>query len=518
LNFIERTGQIDRLRRSAGIVTAGTSAMFGSLLSGSWWTIMAGTAAGVAALLYDARAIRCPRCGYNLSWHAFTTVSVGRGDGWVTTATACPRCHLGDEAGAHSSQTAPFAAAPTATPAEAAAEGAPANAADAGVLVPPDAFGEPPPHAPWRVPLPVLEDLDHGYGYMVGGTMHACTRDDLFRLCDGGMAPPVVWTPETPRPTWFHDVPELMRRYRTARVEDRRRGWWGPAAFFVAVLVGMLTSDEPLTLGIGPPFWLAASGLLLGIRLHARHAARRLDAAAAHSEMDDAWHDDWLRSQPGRLTQVLMASLCVAGVAQVFSPGDSAQVAGMLPAAVVQKGEWWRLLSHGVMHGNVVHIAMNLLALASLGKLMEVHANRALLSPVLLAGIVGGGVAGLVVGPDLPMVGVSGGLLGLIGFLTVVGFRRRERVPRGFTISMLKDVAFVAAVGLVGFRFIANAAHLGGLLAGLALGVALVPRAIDEPRVGWAVRTATAAFGWACSAVLVATCAATALYLFGAPK
>lgn len=495
--------------------------MFGSLLSGSGWTMIAGMLAGGAALLYHSRAIRCPRCGYNVSWHAVTTVSVGQSDGWVATLAACPRCHLGDEAGAPSGQAAPTApTAATAPPvgsAETAAEDAPANTADAGVPVPPEAFGQPPPDAPWRFPLPVLDLDDGGYGYVHGATMHACTRDDLFRRYDGGMAPPIVWTPESPRPTWFYDVPELMRRYRAARVEDSRRGWWGPAAFFVAVLAGMLAGDEPVTLGAGPAFWLAASGLLLGFRLYARHAARRLDAAAMQREMEDAWHTAWVGSQPARLTLVLMACLCVVGVAQVFSPGDSAQAAGMLPAAVAQKGEWWRLLSYGVMHGNVVHIALNLLAMGSLGKLTELHANRALLSPVLLAGIVGGGVAGLAMGPDVPMVGVSGGLLGLIGFLTVLGFRRRERVPRGFAISMLKDVAFVAAVGLVGFRFIANAGHLGGLLAGLALGAVLVPRPTDEPRVGWGVRTATAAFGWLCSAVLVATCAATILYLYLAP-
>jgi membrane associated rhomboid family serine protease len=145
---------------------------------------------------------------------------------------------------------------------------------------------------------------------------------------------------------------------------------------------------------------------------------------------------------------------------------------------------------------------------------MEVHAHRALLPLVTLVTILTGGLVGYALGPDLPMVGASGGLLGLIGFLTVVGFRRRSRVPHGFAVAMLKDVAFVAAVGAVGFRFIANAGHLGGLLGGLALGALLVPRPNGEERVGWRPGALVLAAGWACMGILVATSAATAAYLF----
>jgi hypothetical protein len=95
-----------------------------------------------------------------------------------------------------------------------------------------------------------------------------------------------------------------------------------------------------------------------------------------------------------------------------------------------------------------------------------------------------------------------------------VGFRRRSRVPHDFAVTMLTDVAVIGAVGLFGYRFIANAGHLGGLVGGLALGLLLVPRPGDEERVGWRSGGGISAFGWACMVVIVATCAATAAYLF----
>jgi membrane associated rhomboid family serine protease len=507
LTFLESTGQTDRLNRAIAVQGAGTGVMFGSMLSGNAYltpVALLGAAVGVG---YHARAIRCPRCGYNLSWHAVNKIGLTASNTWLRTVKGCPQCHLGNEdtpTGAPEQVAVEPGAAPHATAGLVAA-----GPAAGGVPLPPGAFAEPPPDAPWRLTLGAA-GKPGGSGYVENGRMVGCARDELLRRFDGAVPPLVVWTPETPRLAWFQDVPELMGRYRVARVAAARYGHWGPLAFLLAVLVGMLTSGEPVRLGSGPAFWLAASALLLAVRLHARRSTRRLDAASVRAELDDARHIGWLRGQRARLTQVLAACMVVVFVAQLFvSLPRSFPMAGMLPGAVLRDGEWWRLLTYGVLHGNVVHIGLNLLAFWSLGQLMEVHGNRALLSPVLLAGIAGGGLAGLVLGPGVPMVGVSGGLLGLIGFLTVVGFRRRDRVPHGFAASMLKDVAFIAAVGLVGFRFIANAGHLGGLLAGLALGALLVPRPGREPRVGWAVGPVMAAIGWICAAVLVATCAAT---------
>lgn len=484
---------------------AGMGVMFGSMVSGSPLLIPVGLVSFFAAQVYHWNAIKCPRCGYNLSWHAVTKVGMSKSTPWLQGVAACPRCQLGAE----------DAAAPPSD-----VDGEPAIGETAGVPLPPEAFVQPPSHAPWRLTVGPLEKPEWSdYGYVEKGRMIGCTREALLRRFDGGGLVLMVWTPDTPRPTWFENVPELLDRYRAGRVAAGRRGFWGPLAFFVTVLVGMLASGEPVTLGGGPAFWLAGSALLLGIRLYSRRSAARLDAAAVRNELDDAWHGGWLRGQPARLTQVLIGSLAVVFVAQGLTPLErSLELAALAPRAVLGAGEWWRVLSYGVMHGGLLHIGLNLLAMWSLGKLMEVHANRALLSPVLLAGIVGGGLAGLALGPAVGMVGVSGGLLGVIGFLTVVGFRRRDRVPHGFGVSMLKDVAFVAAVGLVGFRMIANAGHLGGLLAGLALGAVLVPRPRGEPRVGWSVGPVMTAIGWICTGVLIATCAATTVYLFIAPK
>ncbi|MFL5538943.1 MAG: rhomboid family intramembrane serine protease [Longimicrobiaceae bacterium] len=496
MSFVTETGQLERLQRAAAIQAAGGSAFLGAFVSGSGVLIPVGLLAAVGTSIHAWQAVRCPKCRYNLSWHGVNRVDVSVRNAWLWTVEECPSCRY-RPAGA-----------------EPAAEPVPQEKAGTTLLQSPPA----PAAAPWRVELPTVEKpAGSDYGYVERGELVDCTRDEWIGRFRRLPFPRIAWSPATPQPTRFEHVPELLALERERRVAAARGAYWGPLAFVVAALAGVLLGGGGLKPGSGTVFFIGIGILVLGLRLHARRGARRLEAATVTREMEDSAHDAWLRGQKARLTQVLAGAIVAVAAAQAISPGESARVAGMLPAAV-RAGEWWRLLSYGVMHAHPIHLWFNLLALLSLGKLMEVHAARALLPLVFLVTVITGGLVGLALGPDIPMVGASGGLLGLIGFLTVVGFRRRERVPHGFAATMLKDVAFVAAVGLVGFRFIANAGHLGGLLGGLALGALLVPRPGREERAGWRPHPAVAALGWASMAVVLATCAATAVYLFVAPR
>ena len=494
MTFVTDTGQDDALRRADAVNAAGSAAMFASFVAGSGLTLPLGALAVLGGLVYQSFAVRCPRCGYNLSWHVVKKVSIGQTGPWLRQVTECPQCRF-----------APAAA---------------AIATDDPAALPepvPVTLRDPSPGSPWRLPVPDIDTPPGPWGYVENGQAVACTRETLLRRFETGRVTPLVWTPASPRPTSFEEVPELMEWYRASRIADTRRSWYGPFAFMAVVAAGMLLSDDPIALGSGPPFWFAGAAAVLGVRLYGQRTALRLTSKGVRGELDAAWHDAWLRGRRAKLTWGMMGLVALVAAAQLASPGESPLKAGVLAPAVTARGEWWRLLSYGVLHGNPVHLGLNLLAFASLGKLMEVHANRALVAPVLLAGIVGGGLAYLPQGSPLPMVGVSGGLMALIGFLTVVGFRRRERLPHGFAATMIKDVAFMAAVGLAGFRFIANTGHLGGLIAGLLLGALLVPRDSDDGRVGWRVGPVTSAIGWACAAAFAAICAGTAIHLFRAP-
>jgi membrane associated rhomboid family serine protease len=72
-------------------------------------------------------------------------------------------------------------------------------------------------------------------------------------------------------------------------------------------------------------------------------------------------------------------------------------------------------------------------------------------------------------------VGASGGIMGLLGFLLALSVRQRHQLPGGYARSLVSGVLWTAVAGLAAYAFIDNAAHAGGLLAGLALGRWLLP-------------------------------------------
>jgi membrane associated rhomboid family serine protease len=69
--------------------------------------------------------------------------------------------------------------------------------------------------------------------------------------------------------------------------------------------------------------------------------------------------------------------------------------------------------------------------------------------------------------------------MGLVGFLAVLGYRRRRVLPRGFMKSISLSIALTAGAGLVAYQLVDNAAHFGGLIGGVILGFIYVGRRHD---------------------------------------
>ena len=173
-------------------------------------------------------------------------------------------------------------------------------------------------------------------------------------------------------------------------------------------------------------------------------------------------------------TWVLLACLVVVALCQpVFEAKNSIQAAGLVKSLVWQ-GEWWRLFTCTTLHADFLHILLNGLSLVQLGRMTESTADRAHLSLVYLVSAISGSMFSLFLIPNVTSVGASGGLMGLVGFLTVLGVRRKNKLPPGYLKSMVIANCFIGAVGLVGVAIIDNAAHFGGVAAGIVCGNVLI--------------------------------------------
>jgi len=150
--------------------------------------------------------------------------------------------------------------------------------------------------------------------------------------------------------------------------------------------------------------------------------------------------------------------------------------------------DWWRYLSNGFLHAlQPLHILFNGIAMLYIGRLVEQLYGRLMLVGVFVITVACGGLFWVlcadvgVAGASLtPGIGASGGVMGLIGLLAVLGRTQGRDVPVG-VVSSLRQYAltFVVLTVLVGL-FVSNVnnyAHAGGFIGGALLGLVLPPRA-----------------------------------------
>ncbi len=147
-------------------------------------------------------------------------------------------------------------------------------------------------------------------------------------------------------------------------------------------------------------------------------------------------------------------------------------------ALIYERGQYWRLLTATFLHGGLVHLGLNMLALYVLGPQAErVYRSGKFLLLYLTAGLTGS-VASYAFTPA-PSVGASGAIFGIFGALGIFFYTARDllgEAGREQLRSMVVLVGINIAFGLVAGGAIDNFAHMGGLAGGLIAGWLLVPR------------------------------------------
>jgi rhomboid protease GluP len=142
--------------------------------------------------------------------------------------------------------------------------------------------------------------------------------------------------------------------------------------------------------------------------------------------------------------------------------------------AATTDGEWWRLLTSMFLHYGILHAALNMWALFNTGMFLEKLQGRALFAITYLGSGLAGGFASILWNGDrVWSAGASGAVFGVIGAIAGFAVRERQSIPRNVLRGMMgSSLAFAGYNILFGFSIpgIDNAAHLGGLAGGFALG------------------------------------------------
>jgi len=190
------------------------------------------------------------------------------------------------------------------------------------------------------------------------------------------------------------------------------------------------------------------------------------------------------RPVPPYYTYILVAAIVVVALVQ-FGTGlePSIEAAGFDKRTFLREHRYWLILTGAATHGSIPHILMNSYAFYSFGKIFELLSNRAHLAIVFLLSAIGGGLLSLVFMPDGVSVGASGGIVGLIGYLAVYAFRRRQFITPEFRKNLLINIGFILVFGLLLYQTIDNFGHIGGLVTGAIYALIQIPTDVHaDPR------------------------------------
>jgi rhomboid protease GluP len=133
---------------------------------------------------------------------------------------------------------------------------------------------------------------------------------------------------------------------------------------------------------------------------------------------------------------------------------------------IIFRGEWYRLVTAGFLHGGLLHILMNSWVLFDLGaQVEEIFGGARMLVIYFVATITGFLVSAFIGHVSL---GASAALFGLVGAMIAVGTRYRGGIG-----DMIRAVYVRYLIYLLIFSLLPGvdmAAHIGGLVGGFGVG------------------------------------------------
>jgi membrane associated rhomboid family serine protease len=193
------------------------------------------------------------------------------------------------------------------------------------------------------------------------------------------------------------------------------------------------------------------------------------------------------RKGPGRpfrggisVTKALLVAIAIPFVIEIVVGGPQAlfdpsaqllfDLGAMAPPAVAD-GQFWRLFTAMFLHAGLLHVALNAYFFWLFGRVVESVFGRTWMLLIFLVSGFLASVASYAFGPVLALaVGASGAISGVFGAFIAYNYRRRNLAANAANLRMALTVIVLNAFIAVVYTSIDWRAHVGGLVAGFALG------------------------------------------------
>ena len=185
----------------------------------------------------------------------------------------------------------------------------------------------------------------------------------------------------------------------------------------------------------------------------------------------------WRRPLPWRETRFDWLSLVWVAVLVAFHWAGNVRPglydAGMMASKAVHNGEWWRVFTAITLHADVAHLAENLsIGVVLFGLAMGSYGSGTGLLAAYLAGVCGNLTSLWLSAKPFQGLGASGMVMGALGLLAAESFRPSPKSKTPLGRKLTGAAAAILLFILYGLSPGTDiAAHLGGLVGGLGLGI-----------------------------------------------
>ena len=190
------------------------------------------------------------------------------------------------------------------------------------------------------------------------------------------------------------------------------------------------------------------------------------------------------------LSYLILGATIIVSFYALSADGAQLGLGLALNKQALAAGDWYRLFSVTLVHANLLHLAVNMYALYLLGPLVEGIWGSVAFGLFYLLTAAAASTVSFLASP-IASVGASGAIFGLVG-VALAGTRIHNPILDRRARAIVPQLGTIVVINLVfGFAFggqVDNAAHVGGLVAGLWLGLFVPPGRARTMRDFWQAR------------------------------
>lgn len=192
-----------------------------------------------------------------------------------------------------------------------------------------------------------------------------------------------------------------------------------------------------------------------------------------HNKTDAEKVDEVFKMKYPLITYILIAMNVIIYLCSIlFGSYDHVLDQFCIFAPLIRSGQYYRLLTGAFLHANILHLGFNCYALYVIGTQLESYLGRVKYLIIYLFSAITGALFSMLFGGNSASIGASGAIFGLMGSIVYFGYHYRV-----FLGNVVKSqiIPLILVNLLIGFMSngIDNAAHIGGLIGGMLITMAL---------------------------------------------